>query len=600
MADPKILGELFIRTALQFPLKTAFLYKADGHYLPISWEEASRDIRAVAAALVLKGVKPQDRIAILSENRPEWAIVDLAAQLIGAISVPIYTSLTPIEIQYILLDSGAKMVAVSNQALYEKITMIQNSLPKLQCVIAFDSSLMLSENHLNIPLYLIKDLKKTPAASEEFTQCMHNVTPEFIASIIYTSGTTGPPKGVMLTHSNFIHNVLLCKEALKMGETDVHLSFLPLSHVFERMAGHYLMIYIGATIAYAESMDCVPQNLLEIRPTFILGVPRFYEKIRDRVLETVNKSSAVKKGIFYWAKSLGTERREALVQNKPVSRLANLEYFLAKTLAYKKFNERLGGRIRFCISGGAPLAKELAEFFDDLGVRIYEGYGLTETSPVIAVNREERFKFGSVGVPLKSLETRISDEGEILTKGPCVMKGYYHKPEETAGVLKDGWFYTGDLGRIDKDGFLSITGRKKELIVTSGGKKVAPRPIEELMEQDPLIMRCVLFGEGKKFITALIVPCEAKIIAYAKGQKLAAVSYKDILQNSIVYHWIEQAIEARSKDLANFEKIKYFVLLEHDFTQSSGELTPTLKVKREVVYSRYNKKLLVLYEKERS
>ncbi len=599
MADPRILGELFIRTASQFPQKAAFLYKTEGHYSPISWEEASKDIRAIAVALISKGLKPQDRIAILSENRPEWAMTDLAVQLVGAVSVPVYTSLTPAEIQYILLDSGAKMIAVSNKTLFEKVSAIQKSLPELKAVIAFDSSLVLSQNDLGIPLYLIKDLKKTSAKNEEFERAVQSVAPDNIASLIYTSGTTGLPKGVMLTHANFIRNVVFCKKALKMSETDVHLSFLPLSHVFERMAGHYLMIHIGATIAYAETMDSVPQNLLEVRPTFILGVPRFYEKIRDRVLEAVNKASSVKKGIFYWAKALGAERREALLQKKTLGRWANIEHRLAKMLAYKKFSGRLGGRVRFCISGGAPLAKELAEFFDDLGVRIYEGYGLTETSPVIAVNREEKFKFGTVGVPLEEIETRISDEGEILTKGPCVMKGYYHKSDETVAVLKEGWFYTGDLGRIDKDGFLSITGRKKELIVTSGGKKVAPRPIEELMEQDPMILRCVLFGEAKKFITALIVPAQEKIRDYARDQKIATQSYKDLLENPAVYERVVRAIEERSKDLANFEKIKYFVLLENDFTQTSGELTPTLKVKREVVFSRYKDKLMALYDKEK-
>ena len=600
MPDPKNLGELFLRTARQYPKKAAFLYKVDGEYVPILWEDASREIHALASSFLSMGLMPQDRIAILSENRPEWAMTDLAAQMIGAISVPIYTSLTSAEIQHILSDSGAKILAISSKALFEKVVPIQPLLPELKTIIAFDSSLTLSIAGLSIPLCLIKDLKKAPYENSTLEKSLQGVMPDDIASIIYTSGTTGLPKGVMLTHSNFIQNLIFSKEALKMGETDIHLSFLPLSHVFERMAGHYLMIHIGATIAYAESMDTVPQNLLEVRPTFILGVPRFYEKIRDRVLEVVQKSSAIKKGIFYWAKAIGTEWREAALQKKTMGRWAHFERGLANALAYKKFRSRLGGRVRFCISGGAPLSRELAEFFCDMGIMIYEGYGLTETSPVIAVNREEKFKFGAVGVPFKGLQAKISREGEILTKGPCVMKGYYRRPEETAAVLKDGWFYTGDLGVIDRDGFLSITGRKKELIVTSGGKKVAPRPIEELIEGDPLILRCVLFGEGQRFVTALMVPSREKIVAYAHEQKMADQTYKDLLENPKIYQWLDDAVQERSKDLANFEKIKYFILLENDFTQSAGELTPTLKVKREVVFSRYKERLLALYEHEKA
>ncbi|PIU39944.1 MAG: long-chain fatty acid--CoA ligase [Candidatus Omnitrophica bacterium CG07_land_8_20_14_0_80_50_8] len=546
------------------------------------------------------GLRPQDRIAILSENRPEWALIDLAAQMIGLSSVPIYTSLTSSEIQYMLLDSGAKIIAVSNQTLFEKIIPIQKSLPDLKAVIAFDSTLSLSADRLGVPLYLIKNLKKTVPDDAALRERVLEVSPDHIASIIYTSGTTGSPKGVMLTHSNFIRNVSLCKAALSMSGTDVHLSFLPLSHVFERMAGYYLMIHIGATIAYAENMDTVPQNLLEIRPTFILGVPRFYEKIKDRVLDTVEKSSSIKKGLFHWAKALGAEYREAVEQKKKLGWTKNLQRCAAHVLAYKKFSARLGGRVRFCVSGGAPLAKETAEFFYDLGVTIYEGYGLTETSPVITVNRENQFKFGTVGTLLEGIHIMISDEGEILTKSPCVMKGYHHKPEETAAVLKDGWFYTGDLGLIDREGFLSITGRKKELIVTSGGKKIAPRVIEALAEQDPLVLRCVLFGEAMKFITALIVPVREQIVQFADGQKIAYQNYKDLLENPKIVERIDCALQARLKDLANFEKIKYFVLLENDFSQSSGELTPTLKVKREVVISRHKDKLLALYEKNKA
>ncbi len=596
---PQNLGTLFRDTAERFPDKKAFFFKERAKFVSLSWAEVLKKVDAIACALIERGLSAGDRLAILSENCPQWACVDLAAQSIGVATVPIYTSLTPSEIQYLLADSGSKWVAVSNKSLLEKIVPIQSLVPLLQGIIGFDTALSLSQNDLSIPLILIRDLEKTVSDTRALESRAKAVSPDSLASIIYTSGTTGVPKGVMLTHSNFIHNVVFSKTALKMGERDAHLSFLPLSHVFERTAGYYLMIYIGASIAYAETMETVPQNLLETKPTFILGVPRFYEKIKERVSQAITASGPLKKALFFWAKTLGEEKRKAYFNQKRLSLLFKIKHGLANVLVYKKFKKRLGGRIRFCVSGGAPLAKEVAEFFFDLGVLIYEGYGLTETAPVISANREGRFKFGTVGIPLEGVEVKISEEGEILTKSPCVMPGYFHQPEETQRVLKDGWFYTGDLGRIDKEGFLTITGRKKELIVTSGGKKVAPHAIEELLEKDDLLLRCVLFGEGRKFITALIVPRQEALVKYAQEQKIAYQNYHDLLNDSKIYQMIEGRIEALSKDLANFEKIKYFVLLEHDFTQSAGELTPTLKVKREVVFSRYKDLLAPFYERDR-
>lgn len=596
---PRNLGCLFKDTARRFPDKKAYVFKENQKVLSLTWAEAAAKVDRFASSMLARGLRHGDRIAILSENRPEWALVDMAAQMIGAVVVPIYTSLTPAEIQYILQDSGASMAAVSTKALFKKIAAVQKSLPLLQSVMGFEPDLALSRDEITVPLVLPKEWEASALQKADLEKGLESVGTEEAASIIYTSGTTGVPKGVMLTHSNFIHNVTACRKAFHMNEGDVHLSFLPLSHVFERTVGHYLMIAIGATIAYAESLDAVRQDILEVRPTFLLGVPRFFEKIKEHVLDTVHRASSVKKGIFFWAKDIGERRRRALPNQEALGALFKMEVYLADQLAYKKFKNRLGGRLRFCISGGAPLAKEVAEFFYDLGVLIYEGYGLTETSPVITVNREDKFKFGTVGLPLEGVEVRISEEGEIMTKSPSVMKGYYNKAEETKAVLKDGWFYTGDLGAFDKEGFLVITGRKKELIVTSGGKKVAPRPIEELVETDPWIVRCVLFGEGRRFITALVVPRKEKLIEYAREVKIAYDSYKNLLKNPLIYTELDRRIQALTKDLASFERIKYFAALENDFTQEFNELTPTLKVKREVVFSRYKDELLPLYEKEK-
>lgn len=593
MSNPRSLGEIFQNTAKLYPSKAAFLSKEAGKYSAINWAEAQKEANALSQFLLKQGIRPGSKVAILSENRLEWALTDLAALQVGAISVPIYTSLTPSEIEYILQDCEAELVAVSNKILFEKLTAIQKNLPKLRTVIVFESALSVHKNEIAVPVTLFK---------EALTEGLNGNLPlpevslDMIASIIYTSGTTGLPKGVLLTHKNFISNILMCREALKMGETDSHLSFLPLSHVFERTAGYYLMIYIGAQVAYAENMDSIPQNILEVQPTFLLGVPRFYEKIKERVEQKVKTASSAKKALFAWARDLSARKRRLIEEGGPLGIGLRLELLLAEFLVFSKFKRGLGGHLRFGVSGGAPLSKDVALFFNDLGVLLLEGYGLTETSPVISANREKRYRFGSVGIPLVGVQVKITEEGEIVTKSDSVMQGYLNKKTETDAVLKEGWFYTGDLGQIDREGFLTITGRKKELIVTSGGKKVAPRPIEEALESDEYILRCVLYGEGKKFITALIIPQKEKIIEYANAQKIAYTDYAKLLKDSKIYQFIESRVEEKTRDLASFEKIKYFVLLENDFTQSAGELTPTLKVKREVVFSRYRTELEKLYE----
>lgn len=592
-ALPKNLGQLFRKTALKFPSKPAFFFKDEGKYTFETWSKARQKVQALASFFNKSGMKMGDRLAILSENRPEWAYADLAAQTLGIVTVPIYPSLTPAEIQYLLQDSGAKMVAISNKALFEKIQAVQKNLPELKAVLSFDASMKAHVGELSIPIHVMFEAEKTPV-DPLLEEKDPGIRPTDLASIIYTSGTTGPPKGVMLTHDNFIQNVLMCQVSLKMNSSDAHLSFLPLSHVFERTAGHYLMIHIGASIAYAENLDTVPQNILEIHPTFLLGVPRFFEKVQKRICEKVAKASTLRRGLFERAREL---RRKIRCGEK--WGIADALFSpLAEMLVYKKFKKGLGGRLRFCFSGGAALPREIAEFFHDLGVMIYEGYGLTETSPVMSFNREDRVRFGSVGIPLDGVEIKITAEGEIITKSACVMKGYYKKDRETAEVLKDGWFYTGDLGKMDPDGFLFITGRKKELIVTSGGKKVSPRPIEELLESDPFILRCVLYGEGKNYITALIVPEKEALTDYARRQKLAFKDYAELLREKRVYSFLDERVRELMKDLASYEKIKYFVLLADDFTQGAGELTPTLKVKRDVVTSRHRAALDLLYAHE--
>lgn len=588
---PKSLGELLRNTATQYPTKKALFYKQSGQYESLTWAQVQDRVNALASFFIAQGMVPGDRVAILSENRPEWAITDLAAATAGLISVPLYPSLTPSEIGFLLQNSGSKWIAISNKAFLTKIKDIRPKPTELKGILAFEAAVQIEKDGFDVPIHLMLDAERQ-SFHPELEARFKNVSHADIASIIYTSGTTGTPKGVMLTHANFIYNTAYCHETLKMSSSDSHLSFLPLCHVFERTAGHYLMVSLGASISYAENLDTVPKNILEIKPTFLFGVPRFFEKIQTKVLESVKKASPIRQGIFHWAKELGRKKR----QSERISFINQLLMPLARTLVYKKFKDGLGGRIRFCVSGGAPLPKEIAEFFCDLGIMIYEGYGLTETSPVMSVNREGRVRFGSVGLPLRDTEIKLTAEGEIITKSLCVMKGYFGLPNETNEVLKDGWFYTGDLGRIDKEGFVYITGRKKELIVTSGGKKISPAPIEELLESDPYILRCVLFGEGKKFLTALIVPQIKEILAYAEQQKIAFSDEASLLKDKKIIEFMDARIQALMKDYASYEKIKYFLLLEHDFSLASGELTPSLKVKRNVVVSRHTEALLKFYE----
>lgn len=577
---PVNLGTLLWATIAQYGKKNALLFRFNGRYESYTWSEVGERVSAIARRLSELGLQRGDRLAILSENRPEWALTDLAAQCLGIATVPIYPSLTSEEVAYILRDSGAKVLALSGRHQLDKLPPVRASLVQLAHILAFDGDLTVGSSGSGLPVSALSEAVTKPSNGWLDSARLAAVRSEDLATLIYTSGTTGVPKGVMLSHANLIENVVMCRAALRMGPEDVHLSFLPLCHIFERMAGHYLMIHIGASIGYAENLDTVPRDLGEVRPTFVLGVPRFFEKIRARVLETVSDAPAFKRLLFAWAQDIGRRRRIG----EKVGRLA---YFIADRLVYSKFRARLGGRVRFCVSGGAPLPKEIAEFFADLGIIILEGYGLTETSPVITVNREEAYRFGTVGPALPGVDLRISPDGEILTRSRCVMSGYYNKPQETAEALRDGWFHTGDLGSIDAQGFLRITGRIKELICTSGGKKISPRPIEEELEKDPLILRCVLHGEGKRFVTALIVPRREPIEALAREQKLAYTTYAELLRNERLISLIAGVIEDRTGTLASYERIKYFVLLEEDFSAAKGELTPTLKVKRDVVLARY-------------
>lgn len=556
----------------------------------MTWQFWSDQVRQTAAALSQAGVKAGDRIGLLSENRPEWTMVDLGALSLGAAVVPVYITSSPAEVEYILTDAGIEILFLSNLEHFIRLESVLKKNPVIKKVIIFDTK----DAKLSFDSFL--ETGKN-VSRDEFERWVNAVKPADLATIIYTSGTTGPPKGVMLTHSNFIQNYLAAKKRIRVDKMDLSLSFLPLSHVFERLAGYYFMVFCGAPIAYAENMQTVAEDIRLVRPTVAAAVPRFYEKTYAKVLENVQAASPLQQQIFYWALRQGRKKTLAHQRSKKLSFFEHFLYCAARFIVFKKIKKRLGGRIRFFISGGAPLAKELAEFFYAADVLILEGYGLTETSPVIAVNGPEEFKFGTVGKPLEGIDVKIAEDGEILTKGPCVMAGYYKKPDATRDVMEGGWFHTGDIGKIDSDGFLKITDRKKDIIVTSGGKNVAPQNIEGLLCMDKIFSQVVVIGDKRNYLVALVVPNRQEVEAFAKKQGLNYMSWEALLKTREIYKLFEERMRERTKELAPYEQIKYFDFLPEELSQEKGEITPTLKVKRKVIMEKHRQRIEDLYRR---
>jgi long-chain acyl-CoA synthetase len=567
-------------------------FKQGGAWRDISSAELLRAVEELSMGLRSLGLEKGERVAILSENRPEWAITDLACLCAGAVDAPIYATLTPQQVLYILNDSEARALVVSSPHQVRKIQEIRAQAKHLQHVIRLDEvPAELAEGTLTLDEALARDPGAVRARAAE-------VQPSDLATLIYTSGTTGDPKGVMLTHSNLVSNTLgsgLVTDSL--SKDDVALSFLPLCHVFERMSGHYLMLLKGCTIAYAEGVEQVPANMAEVRPTVMSSVPRLYEKMYARVHEKVAGDPPLRQKIFHWAVGVGREMFRHQVDRTQPGLGLKLKAALADKLVFSKIMERTGGRLRLFVSGGAPLAREIAEFFGAAGLLILEGYGLTETSPVITVNRPDALKPGSVGQPIKDVEVKIAPDGEILTRGPHVMKGYFKKPEATAEAIDpDGWFHTGDIGVIDERGFLTITDRKKDIIVTSGGKNIAPQPIENVLKTNGLIAEIVMIGNKRNFPAALVVPNFDNLEKWARGKGLTYGSREELIRKPEVETLYEQTVKDLTAHLAQFERIKKLALLPREFTLEAGELTPTLKVKRRVVEQKYKDVIDRLYE----
>ena len=591
---PQTIIDLFDEAVKRKSRPDALRVKRGEDFQALSSEEVRSQVQGVVAGLMNLGVEPGDRIALLSENRPEWLVSDIAILSAGAINVPIYPTLPAAQIEGLLNDAGVKTIILSTPEQLEKIREIQSRVPSLQTMVVMDLEEPDSEGLLSFDTLRVNGKSAWQSDPARYQEARNRVRSEDVATIIYTSGTTGSPKGVMLSHANIVANVLGLFQIFHFDETDSALSFLPLSHIFERTAD-YLLFYCGVSIAYAESIETVPVNMQEIRPTVVASVPRFFEKVHDRVEESRKLSSGLKRRLTDWAFGVGRRyTRHVLDGTHPPVGLA-WQRSLASKIVYAKLQQRLGGRLRFFFSGGAPLDARLGEFFLSVGIQILEGYGLTETSPVIAVNRQNRFRFGTVGPALPGVEVKIAEGGEILTRGPSVMLGYYRKPEETQQAMHGGWFHTGDIGHLDPDGFLKITDRKKDLIVTAGGKNVAPQPIERLLKASPVLLNAVVLGDKRPYLCALVVPNPKTITDHAREQGLSFESYGDLLQSPPIQEFLVNAVEKSTAGLASFETVKKVIPVEKDFTIEDGELTPTLKVKRRIVEKRFKNEIEALY-----
>jgi long-chain acyl-CoA synthetase len=563
----------------------AFRYKANGGWRAVTHREAEDRVRALSLGLRELGLRPGDRVAILSETRLEWALADYACLCARTADVPIYPTLPAGQVEYILRDSGAAAVFCSTPEQVEKVATIRSGLPALRHVIAFAPGAGGADV---LPLAELEARGRAAAARyPRFREEALAAAPDDLATLIYTSGTTGQPKGVMLTHHNICSNVAACLEVLRVTEEDSCLAWLPLSHILERMVEYYFL-HVGVTIAYAESVDAVAANLLEVQPTVVVAVPRLYEKVYARVLERALAGGALKRRIFLWAKRAGEAWATYRLAEIPVPLTLRLRHAIADRLVFAKLRAATGGRVRLFVSGSAPLSPEIARFFYGAGMPVIEGYGLTETSPVLTLNPLERPKLGTVGKPIPGVEIKIAPDGEILARGPNIMRGYYNRPDETREAIDaDGWFHTGDIGELDADGYLKITDRKKDLIKTAGGKYIAPQPIENAVKLNKFVANAVVLGDQRKFPIILVVPNFDALEPWARERQLAYRSRAELLALPDVQSKVEREVMGCLRDLAKFEMPKKVVLIERDFTIESGELTPTLKVKRRQVEKNY-------------
>ncbi len=552
-------------------------------YTVAQFERATRE---TAGRLAQAGVAAGDRVALFSENRPEWHVVDFACHLLGAILVPLYPNLPANQVQYIVADCGAKLLLVAGKERARTAVQAAQQIAGVR-VIGLDPALADGLGNLGaLPLPAAGRTNGAPALSGTD-----------LASIIYTSGTTGMPKGVMLSHHNIISQIMTVRNLFPISERDVVMSFLPICHVYERLMD-YVFLYFGCQITYVDAVERVVTMYTQVRPTIMGSVPLLYERAYKQIMSRVSRESGLTQRLFTWALRVGRRVREAEWQGKRASAFSRIQYAVARRLVFSKVLARFGGRLRFAVSGSAPLAREIAEFFDIVGLPVLNGYGLTESAPLIAVNRLERNRLGCVGQPAPNVEVRIAEDGEILARGPNIMLGYWHNPQATADAIdRDGWLHTGDIGYLDADGFLFITDRKKDLIATAGGKKVAPQPIEARLVAHPMIAQAVAIGDRYPYLTALIVPHFENLSAYLTAHGVNGMSPEAMASHPLTEALIAAAIKQVNADLAAYERIRRFTILPREFSVADGELTPTLKARRRIIVERYRDLIEQMYLK---
>jgi long-chain acyl-CoA synthetase len=589
------LAQLLTHSVTAYPKPDFMLYKRAGSYVPISAAEFGEGVAHLALGLRALGFGPGQKLCILSENRPAWTTTDFATLSCGGLTVPIYTTLVSEQIRYIIDDSDATVVVVSNADQWKKVEPLRAGLAKVRHYVTFADEA--PSGALTLQAVMDKGRAAAEAEPRLYETLVARVKPEDEATLIYTSGTTGTPKGVILTHSNLLSNIKTASDIIEFSSKDTVLSFLPLSHILERMV-MFTYIYKGCTVAFAESVEAVAQNLLEVRPHIMVSVPRVFEKIYTKVMDQVLASPALRRKVFFWALQVGKAYGALKLAGQPVPRGLRIRRAIAAKLVFSKIIARTGGRVRFFVSGGAPLSKDIAEFFYAMGLVILEGYGLTETSPLLSVNTFENIRLGTVGKPAPGITIKIAPDGEILARGPNVMKGYYKKDAETREIMEGGWFHTGDIGQFDADGFLVITDRKKDLLVTSGGKNVAPQPIENLLKTSPYIANAVVIGDRRRFVSALVVPDYDKIRDYAKAQGIAFGTVDELVRDRRIVDFLKAEVDRATPLLASYERIKKIAVLPRDFDIERGEITPSLKVRRANVTAEYQEAIDALYRED--
>ncbi len=592
------IAEMFLSTAQKCASKELFVYKKNNNWISLNGQDIQITVEDISFGLRSLGIEQRANVAIVSNNSPKWAMCDYGIICSAMATVTIYPTLIENQIKFILKNSDSKLVFVENQDQFNKVKNIFSECDSLEYIVLMDDSCE-AENQeiLNLSTLLDKGKAFSQNSEVSFSDMVSSVKKEDILTLIYTSGTTGIPKGVVLTHENLLSNVEATLQVAEFDSNEKFLSFLPLSHVLERMGGHYTAFSVGATIYYAESIEKVADNLSEVNPTIVVSVPRLFEKIHTKFIEGLKTAPKIRRKIFFWALDIGSKCSNLKLNNKNLGLFLKLKYKIADKLIYKKVKNRLGGNIKFFVSGGAPLSKEIAEFFSAVDITILEGYGLTETSPVLTVNSPTELRFGTVGKPLFNVQVKIAEDGEILAKGPNVMSGYYKDDQATAEVFdEDGWFKTGDIGIFDDDGFLKITDRKKSLIVTSGGKNIAPAPIEGKLTNSSYIEQALVIGDKKNFISALIVPNFESLSNHLKNTNNNLSDPEAMVEHEDVLALFQKEVDIAMQDFSNYEKVKKFILLPNLFSIEKGEMTPKMSIVRKVVEKNYANMIDKMYE----